>query len=161
MPDAPSLDVAMFQAAIDTAREAVFWVDGEGRFVYVNEQACRWLGYERQQLLGDLRIWDVDVGTSAASWPAAWQEVLGEGLTETTYRRKQGGLVPVEVSARDLDVGGRRLRVKFVRDVTERRAVTDALRRTQAAVDKAREAIFWVRSDGSFAYVNDHACELL
>src|SRR5215472_19168642 len=51
MPDAPSLDVALFQAAIDTAREAVFWMDGEGRFAYVNEQACRLLGYARDELL--------------------------------------------------------------------------------------------------------------
>jgi PAS domain S-box-containing protein len=161
MPESPLLDVALFQAAIHTAREAVFWVDGEGRFVYVNEQASRWLGYSRDELLGDLHIWDVDVSVSADAWPALWNQTLSEALTETFYRRKEGGLVPVEVSVRDLDARGRRFRVKFVRDITDRRAVTDALRRTQAAVDKAGEAIFWIRSDGSIAYVNDRACELL
>jgi PAS domain S-box-containing protein len=161
MPDAPSLDVALFQAAIDTAREAVFWMVDDGRFAYVNEQACRLLGYTRDELLGDLRIWDVDANVTADAWPSLWDQTLSEALAETCYRRKGGGLVPVEVSARDLDGGGRRFRVKFVRDVTERRAVTDALRRTQAAVDNAGEAIFWVRSDGSLAYVNDRACELL
>ena len=150
----------MFRAAIDTAREAVFWVDGEGRFAYVNDQACRWLGYPLDEICG-LRIWDVDVASRQDTWPAAWQGPLGEGLTETSYRRKDGGQVPVEVSARDLEVGGRRMRVMFVRDITERRAAIDALRRTQAAVDGAREATFWVRSDGSLAYVNDAACRLL
>jgi PAS domain S-box-containing protein len=159
MPSSP-LDVAMFRAAIDTAREAVFWVDSHGRFPYVNRQARTWLGYTADEI-GALHIWDVDVATSQGTWAAAWQQPLGEGLTETSYRRRDGGLVPVEVSARDLDVGGRRLRVKFVRDVTERRGVIDALRRTQAAVDGAREATFWVRSDGSLAYVNDAACQLL
>ncbi len=83
------------------------------------------------------------------------------GLTETSYRRKDGRVVPVEVSAKDLEVGGRRLCVAFVRDASERRAVTEALRRTQVAVDKARDPIFWVKSDGSIAYANDAACELL
>src|SRR5215471_11534672 len=119
MPHESSLDVAMFQAAIDTAREAVFWVDGEARFAYVNEQAARWLGYTRDELVGGLRIWDVDVGIDRDNWPAIWKEMLLEGLTESSYRRKDGTLVPVEVSARDLEVRGRRLRVKFVRDISE------------------------------------------
>jgi two-component system cell cycle sensor histidine kinase/response regulator CckA len=150
----------MFRAAIDTAREAVFWVDGEGRFAYVNDQAREWLGYTREEING-LRIWDVDVSVSQGTWPAAWQGPLREGLTETSYRRKDGGVVPVEVSARDLEAGGRRMRVMFVREVSERQGAIDALRRIQAAVDGAREATFWVRSDGSLAYVNDAACQLL
>jgi PAS domain S-box-containing protein len=160
MTDPGTPEVAMFEAAIRTAREVVLWVDGEGRFAYVNDRAFSWLGYTRAEL-GALCIWDLDVETSVEHWAAGWRQTRLEGLTVTSYRRKDGALLPVEVSARDLEVGGRRLWVAFVRDVSERRAVTDALRRTQAAVDKAREAIFWVRSDGSFAYVNERACELL
>ncbi len=160
MPFPSSVDVAMFQAAIDTAREAVLWVDGEGRLAYVNQRACSWLGYSREEL-SRKRIWDLDVGTTPERWAAVWRQTLIDGTTETAYVRKGGGVVPVEVSAKDLDVGGRRLCVAFVRDITERRVVTEALRRTQAAVDKSRDPIFWVKSDGSLAYVNDAACELL
>jgi PAS domain S-box-containing protein len=160
MPDAPSLDIDMFQAAIDTAREAVFWVDGEGRFAYVNERACAWLGYTRDEF-GALHAWDVDTGITRDAWPAMWKQTLRDGLAETSFRRKDGALIPVEVSATDLVVGGRRLRAKFVRDMTERQAVMDALRRTQQAVDKAREAIYWVLADGTLAYVNEAACEML
>ncbi len=160
MPDPSAADVAMFQAAIDTAREAVLWVDGEGRFVYVNARACSWLGYAREEL-GRLHVWDVDVGMTPERWAHVWKQTLIGGLTETAYRRKDGVVVPVEVSAKDLEVDGQRLCVAFVRDATERRAVTEALRRTQAAVDKARDPIFWVKSDGSLAYVNEAACELL
>ncbi len=159
MPFPSSVDVPIFQAAIDTAREAVLWVDGEGRLAYVNERACSWLGYGREELTRK-RIWDLDVGTTPERWAAVWRTKIG-GLTETAYVRKDGSVVPVEVSAKDLEVGGKRLCVAFVRDISERRAVTEALRRTQAAVDKARDPIFWVKSDGSLAYVNDAACELL
>src|SRR5262252_10633659 len=86
MSDQPPVDVAMFQAAIDTACEAVFWVDREGRFAYLNERACSWLGYARDEL-GALRIWDVDVGTSPERWCGELTETLIDGLTETTYRR--------------------------------------------------------------------------
>src|SRR5262249_48316960 len=83
----------------------------------------------RNELLA-LRVWDVDTGISREAWPALWKQTLREGLAESSFRRKDGVLVPVEVSATDLEVGGRRLRVKFVRDVTERRAVMDDMRRT-------------------------------
>jgi two-component system cell cycle sensor histidine kinase/response regulator CckA len=156
---AGSVDLAMFQAAVDTARDAVVWADGEGRIVYVNQRAADWLGYGRDELCA-LPIWDVDAGADRESWPIIWRSPL-EALRESTYVRKDGTRVPVEVSARDLDVAGRRLRVAFVRDITAERAVTTALRRTQAAVDRAPDPIFWVRADGTFAYVNEAACATL
>jgi PAS domain S-box-containing protein len=160
LTDPAPVDVAMFEAAIQTAREAVLWVDCQGRLLYVNERACSWLGYGHDDLRAQ-RIWDVDLGADRESWSSGWQRSPLAELRETQYRRKDGTLVPAEVSAKDIQVGGRRLRVAFVRDVTERRAVTAALRRTQAAVDNARDPIFWVRPDGSIAYVNDAACAML
>jgi PAS domain S-box-containing protein len=154
----PPIDAAMFQAAIDAAPEAVLVIECAGWFAYANEQACGLLGYARRELAG-LHVWDVDAGMTRARWGSSWDERPQAGTAETSYRRKDGTLVPVDVSTRDLDAGGRRLRVAFARDVSRRRAVTDALRRTQAAVDHAREAIFWIRSDGRFVYVNDAACE--
>jgi PAS domain S-box-containing protein len=154
------VDVAMFQAAIQTAREAVLWVDCQGRLVFTNERVCQWLGYTPDELR-ELRFWDLDLGADREGWSTGWQRAPLEELREASYRRKDGTLVPVEVSARDIEVGGRRLRVAFVRDISERRAVTDALRRTQAAVDNAPGPIFWVRKDGSLAYVNDAACKML
>src|SRR5262245_25303260 len=133
MPLPSSVDVAMFQAAIDTAREAVLWVDGEGRLAYVNQRACTWLGYARDEV-GRLRIWDLDVGMTREKWASVWKQTLIDGLTETLYRRRDGRLFPVEVSVKGLEAEGRRLCVAFVRDISERRAVTEALRRTQAAV---------------------------
>jgi PAS domain S-box-containing protein len=158
--DSASIDVAMFRAAIDIAPEAVFWVDGDARFAYVNERACLLVGHAMGELL-ELRLWDVDEGMSRERWAASWRDTLLGGLTETWYRRKDGSRVPVEVSAKDLEVGGQRLRVAFVRDTSQRRAVTAALGRTQAAVDRAREAIFWIKADGGFAYVNEAACQSL
>jgi two-component system cell cycle sensor histidine kinase/response regulator CckA len=154
------IDRALFQAAIETAPEAVFWMDRDGRFVYVNERACTSLGYTREELSA-LHVWDIDPNVDRTRWSRLWSEI-SVGLTmETQHLRKDGSLVPVDVSAKDLDVDGTRLRVAFVRDMSERKAVTDALLRTQSAVDRAREAIFWIRSDARFVYVNDAACQSL
>lgn len=48
---------------------------------------------------------------------------------------------------------------RFV-DVTERRAMEDALAMTQFTVDNAAIGIFWIRIDGTFLYVNNAAATL-
>ena len=45
-------EVALLSFALDNVREAAFLVDDTGRFHYVNEEACRVLGYTRAELLG-------------------------------------------------------------------------------------------------------------
>jgi PAS domain S-box-containing protein len=151
-----SVDLTVFQSAIETAPEAVFWITCDGSFAYVNEQACRSLGYTLAELSA-LHVWEIDPSLDRQSWADLWKQPA-KGLTiGTSHRRKDGTFVPVEVSAKDLETEHGRLRIAFARDTTERDAVIEALRRTQFAVDRAREAVFWVKADGSFAYVNDAA----
>jgi len=81
MSQSPGMDLAMFQAAIDSARDAVLWIDADGLIVYVNERACGLFGYTRQELLA-LRAWDLDTGLSREGWPALWTETLHEGTSD-------------------------------------------------------------------------------
>jgi PAS domain S-box-containing protein len=160
MTDPSDTELAVFKAAIETAPEAVFWMDGDGRFVYVNQRACSSLGYSREDL-SRLHIWDIDPGVDLARWRLLWSQTPVGRTLESEHRRKDGSMIPVEVSAEDLQMGRTRLRVAFARDISERKAVTAALRRTQFAVDQAREAIFWIRSDARLVYVNEAACRSL
>ncbi len=43
----------------------------------------------------------------------------------------------------------------------ERKRVEERLRLTQFAIDRATDAVFWVRADANFQYVNDAACQAL
>jgi len=49
------------------------------------------------------------------------------------------------------------LRAKFTNVLPH----NEALLRTQFSIDRAKDAIFWVRPDGSFHYVNEAACQSL
>jgi PAS domain S-box-containing protein len=156
----PSIDLTVFQNAIETAPEAVFWINADGRLVYVNQRACASLGYSHAELSA-LHVWEIDPRLDRQSWADLWKQPARGIPIETSHRRKDGTFVPVEISAKDLETVHGRLRIAFVRDTTERDAVIGALRRTQFAVDRAREAVFWVKADGSFAYVNEAACHSL
>lgn len=62
----------------------------------------------------------------------------------------------------ELDMGGKAVRVAGSHtDITERKRAEEALRFTQQAVDRARDAIHWVGADGELLYVNEATCQSL
>ena len=155
----------MFRFSVSHAPDAVFWVAREGDFEYVNEQACRSLGYTREELMA-LRLWDVDPLFPKDRWHDWWDGHWRSGKTETLqhetqHRRKDGTIFPVEVSARHIWFEDREFHVAFVRDITDRKATAEALRLTQYAIDRASIAFFWQDENGRFTYVNDQACRSL
>ena len=154
----------MFQFTIENAADAVFWMNREAGFSYVNEQACRSLGYSREELR-NLHLWDIDPIFPRERWDAEWgkyrKDHIGTQHHETRHRRKDGSVFPVEISARHIWVDDVELHVAFARDVTERKRYEEALELTQFTIDRASIGCFWIRKDGRFFYVNDQACRSL
>lgn len=108
--------------ALNHAHEAVYLIDEAGRFVEVNDEVCRTLGYRRDELLG-LSALDFHQEFPAASWPAHWAELKASGsLTiESVHLQKDGQPVPVEIVANYCEVEDRGYSLTFVRDITERK----------------------------------------
>src|SRR5258706_14870199 len=88
----------------------------------------------------------------------------GEGDTAVAgwYRRKDGSRFPVEVFRRSVPSEGSHVIVAVVRDVTERRAAEEELRRFRLAMDNSADMIVLVdRETMRFVDVNETACRLL
>ena len=133
-----------FRYSIDQASDAVFWMNREGGFSYVNEQACHALGYTCDELLR-LHLWDIDPAYTPQRWFERWTAYQddrhsGAEHRESCHRRKDGSLFPVEVVSRHLWLGDEELQVAFVRDITERKRAEEALRRSEANLQLALEA---------------------
>ena len=118
----------------------------DGGFSYVNDQACRTLGYTRDELL-QLRLWDIAPSFPKSLWYERWEGYQadrrgGAQHFEASQRRKDGAEFPVEVVSKHLWLGDVELHVAFVRDITERKRADEALRRSdvnlQLALDAAR-----------------------
>src|SRR6516164_10792718 len=92
----PSVDLTVFRDAVETAPEAVFWIDGDGRFVYVNERACASLGYSHVELSA-LHVWEIDPTLDRQGWAELWKQTAKGLPIATSHRRKDGTFVPVEV----------------------------------------------------------------
>jgi len=110
------------QFAVDHAEEIAYWVDSDGKFVYVNEAACRAMGYTREEMLTKY-TYEMSAEFTKEMWHKRW-EVFREQKTtrfETRHKRKDGSLVPVEVDAVYVEYGGKEYSCAFVRDITERK----------------------------------------
>ena len=116
---------AKYRALFEAEADAVFLVDWEsGQIIDVNEAACRLYGYERDEFR---QLRDVDVATESDRVRAA---TLRDRVRVplSYHRRRDGTVFPVEISASGLVLGGVRVQVAAVRDVSERQQL-EAYRR--------------------------------
>jgi PAS domain S-box-containing protein len=129
---------ARFRSVVDHATDSFFLFDEHQAIVDVNNQACESLGYSRQEMTG-MHPRDFDAGLDQASIARIGERVnAGETVTfETLHRRKGGTVFPVEVRARQFQHGSRRFRVSLARDISERKRAEEALRESEAKLQRA------------------------
>ncbi len=116
------------QYAIDHVADAAFWVGADARFVYVNDAACQSLGYSREELLTKT-VHDIAPDFPVEVWAGHWQEVKERKAftIETRYRSKDGQIAPVEVTVNYVEFAGQGYNCTFVRDISERKRMEEAL----------------------------------
>jgi len=152
-------DLRRTQFAIDHVAEAAFWMDSQGRFVYVNEQACRSLGYSHAELLR-MGIHDIDPSFFPEAWQAHWQDLKAHTTLalQTFHRTKDGREFPVEVTDNFVEFEGQEYNCAFARDITGRLRAQAALReseqRYRLLAENATDVIASHDLDGTIVYVS-------
>ncbi|QPK64613.1 PAS domain S-box protein [Methylomonas sp. LL1] len=127
--------LALMDFALNHVGEAAYLVDDNARFHYVNDEACRVLGYDRETLLG-MGVADIDPDWPQPLWSGFWQTLKQRGSVtlETRHRARDGRLFPVEVNASYFEYLGTEYNLGLVRDISERKL--------QAALEETRRRIF-------------------
>jgi len=157
-------ELKCFRFSIEKAKDAVFWLDHTARFSYVNEQACRSLGYTREELMR-LYLWDIDPDFPEELWGNVWEEdaKLGHRMLETSHRRKNGSFFPVEVLSNHIKFGANDFHVAFVRDISERKRAEEALRANEekfrSVVDNIKMSVVLIDTDMKILSANQYAKE--
>ena len=146
-------ELHLFHNLFDQTKDALFVVDAEtADIVNFNLEACRSLGYSREEL-SCLRIPDITDKFEAGSqtWGEFVQrfEPTGELFFEARHKRKDDGQFPVEITARLIDYQDKSYLVAVVRDITE------ALKARQAVLDKNRELETLLNTIPSPVYFED------
>lgn len=120
--------LTLLNFALNNVRESVLLVDESARFSYVNEEACRQLGYSQDELLG-LGVPDVDPEFPPDRWKEHWRdlEIRRSLLFEGRHRRKDGSTFSVEINSNYFEFDGAGYVLALVRDITERKRLEGEL----------------------------------
>lgn len=118
--------------AVDHSADAVYWVRFDARIGYVNQAACRMLGYSYDEFTS-MSVSDIDPDFPEATWPAHWEKMKSAGsLTfEAHHKIKDGRVFPVEIQSTFLEHEGQEYVYAFVRDITERKRGEVVLRESE------------------------------
>ncbi|MEI6823581.1 MAG: PAS domain S-box protein [Bacteroidota bacterium] len=145
-------ELRMIKLSLDASTDGSYFIDIEGRFVYVNDAGCKALGYSRDELL-NMKINDVNTGVTSEVWIKLVQ-ILKDKLsiiTLSVHRRKDGSEFPVEISSSYVNIDGKEYINGFAKDITERKKAEDALRASEL---KYKE-LFESNTDGiTLFYIN-------
>ncbi len=135
--------LAQTQFAMDRVGIGVAWNDiDSGRFLYVNNETCRQLGYTREELLAmSIRDVNPDVdGAALQGLSARMRSGDGQLRIDTTHTRKDGSHYPVEVTAFLQRADGREWFIAFFNDITARKVAEAELVTAKEAAESANRA---------------------
>jgi two-component system, cell cycle sensor histidine kinase and response regulator CckA len=107
--------------------DAAYLHDESGKIVDVNEQACKMLGYARDELIATNMSMINVVDRPSGIWSALNES----GFVEGRHRRKDGRVIPVEIMITSTKARGRKLQVVTARDISHRKQTDEALRRSE------------------------------
>ena len=118
------------QYAIDKTIDQAFWMTEDGSIFYVNDAACRALGYAREELL---TLSAPDVASPPKAFDEHWRDLRKHGSItfETLCRAKDGHRFPVEIRANYVVFDGKEYNCAFVTDITERKRMEQSLRESE------------------------------
>jgi PAS domain S-box-containing protein len=148
----------IFNNANDAIEMQVLQENGlPGKYIEVNDVACRMLQYTRDELL---RMSPLDLVTSTHSTPV---EEIGKNLISeehafftTDHRRKDGKIIPVEINAHTIILAGKKVVLSVVRDISERMKQEQAVRlseeRFKQIAENAGSWIWEVDTKGMYTY---------
>lgn len=134
-------EIALLSFAINRVGESVYLMSEDAHFRYINDEVCRQLGYQRDELLHKMRVPDVDPNCPFSRWQAHWQKLKQEqSITlESSHLSKTGKLIPVEINANYFEYNHKGYNLALVRDISERKQAEQAQRNTERALREQEE----------------------
>ncbi len=146
-------------SSVAMAKVPILWVDSAGKFILVNEEACRFAGYSREEFLS-LAVPDIMPELASLDLRDWIQEISERGMLtfESGVRTKKGSLVPIEITATFLRLHNREYFFIFARDITERRQAERDLKNSEkqyrAIFETTGAATMILEEDATISLVN-------
>ncbi|PLY05209.1 MAG: histidine kinase [Arcobacter sp.] len=130
--------LAPYEFALDNSVDAIHWFTLDGKFIYVNNATCKLDGYTKEEF-EDLYLEDIDPNFTRETAPLCMQEIRDtpNWRIETTHRKKDGTIYPVEVSGHGIIYNGKEYICAFARDMTQRIAYRNEITNMNEELQKS------------------------
>jgi PAS domain S-box-containing protein len=162
-------ELLKLRKAVQSSGEIIFTTNADGIITYINPEFTRIYGFTAEEIVGKVTPRVLKSGIiDQTNYDLFWGELLQKRVFkgELTNRTKDGRLITVEGSASPIlgDKGAILGYLAVQRDITERKQVEDALRKSEASYrglfNSVVDAIYIQDKDGRFLDVNQGAVEM-
>ena len=150
---------------IETAMDGFWITDIDGRIMEVNNTYCQMSGYSMDELL-KMNISDLVVQEETDQLKIKIHSILhtGQDRFESRHRKKDGSLMDVEICVQ-YQSSTTKLLITFIRDITERKFVENALMESEfkfrKLFDNTPLPILYVNKYGTITHRNKMFVDLL
>ena len=117
-----------YRMIFENANDGILIHDGKGKIIDVNQNMFVRLGYSKEEML-NMSLGDLVTPEYSKKIGRRVKHLEEEGVAifESADRRKDGTMMPVEVSARIIVHNGQKVILSIVRDATERKMVENLI----------------------------------
>jgi len=153
--------LALYKIFTENAHDIILFIRKcDGRIIEANRAAAITYGYTREELLG-MTIFELrtaDTGQDIVC-PVDRTE-QGRIVFEALHRKKDGSVLPVEVSSVSMVVENEPVLVSIIRDISERKKAEEYIRLLARISDDAPASITVHDTDGNILYANEETFRL-
>lgn len=142
-----------YRTLFDSAGDAIFILDTEGRILAVNAMACENYGCTQSELLS-MTVASIDTPEHGIHAPERIARLMKQGMVqfESEHRRKDSTTILVDVNARKISWNGQPVMISICRDITDRKRAEETQERLQAQLNQAQKMESVGRLAGSVAH---------
>ncbi len=121
-----------FRTLFNSASDAIFIHDLEGKFMEVNDVACKRLGYSREEFL-QMTPLDIDLPVYAKNVKENLSKLIEQGyhVIETVHVAKDKRLIPSEINAKIFNYEGKRAVLSIARDISLRKDIQQTINESE------------------------------